>query len=51
MFGGVDLATLKDKDKDEIATLTATSYVAFGVADARNETHVVDFEGCLKSYL
>lgn len=49
--GGFDDQTLADKDAEDIATLAATNFVAFDKSDPRNEIFVVDFEGCLKSYL
>lgn len=51
MFGGMDHATLEEKNKDEIVALTATSYVPFNTDDPRNENYIVDFMGCLKSFL
>lgn len=51
MFGGLDSETLKTKNAVEIAELAATHYVDSDKVDAFNATHVVDFEGCLKSFL
>ncbi|KAL9101991.1 MAG: hypothetical protein Q9163_002820 [Psora crenata] len=49
--GGLDRCTLENSNAAEIATLTATHSVAFDKSDPRNETYVVDFEGCLKAFL
>ena len=52
MFGGgLDAETLGTKNAAEIAELTATHYVGSDKADAFDATYVVDFEGCLRSFL
>ncbi|KAL9128693.1 MAG: hypothetical protein Q9217_002686 [Psora testacea] len=49
--GGLDVCTTENSNAAEIAMLTATHSVAFDKSDPRNETYVVDFEGCLKAFL
>ena len=49
--GGLDPKFLETKTAAEIAELTATQYVDYDKVDAFNSIHVVDFEGCLRSYL
>ncbi len=49
--GGLDAQTLKTKNAAEIADLAAIHYVDSDKVDAFDSTHVVDFEGCLKSFL
>lgn len=50
-FAGLDAQDLKTKNAAEIAELTATHYVESDKVNAFNSVHVVDFEGCLKSFL
>lgn len=51
MFGGLDAETLRTKTAAEIAELAATHYVDPDKVDSFDSTHVVDFEGCLRSFL
>ena len=51
MFGGLDPDALKTKNAAEIAEMAATHYVDSNKVDAIDSIHVVDFEGCLKSFL
>lgn len=51
MFGGLDAETLSTRSAAEIAELAATHYVDPNKVDAFDSTHVVDFEGCLASFL
>ena len=49
--GGLDAETLKDRNAAEIAEMTATHYVDSEKLDAFDSAHIVDFEGCLRSFL
>lgn len=51
MFGGLDAENLKTKSAAEIAEIAATHYVDPDKVDAFDSTHIVDFEGCLASFL
>lgn len=51
MFGGIDAQTFKTGTAAEIAELAATHYVDSDKVDAFDSIHVVDFEGCLRSFL
>ena len=51
MFGGLDANALKSMNAAEIAEMSATHYVDSEKLDAFDASHVVDFEGCLKSFL
>ena len=49
--GGTDRKTLESKNAAEIAELTAKHYVDYDKVDTSSSSHVVDFEGCLRSFL
>ena len=49
--GGLDTELLKDRNAAEIAEIAATHYVDSDKLDAFEIAHVVDFEGCLQSFL
>ncbi|KAL6719295.1 hypothetical protein ACLMJK_003534 [Lecanora helva] len=51
MFGGLDPQAVKTMTAVEIAELAATHYVDSDKVDTFEANHVVDFEGCLKSFL
>ena len=51
MFGGLDATILATKTAAEIAELSATNYVGGDKGRPGDNTWVVDFEGCLKSFL
>lgn len=49
--GGLDRHTLETSSAAEIAELRATTYVGADKIDIGKSDHVVDFEGCLGSFL
>ena len=49
--GGLDTETLETKNAAEIAELRATAFVSSDKTDIGKSGHVVDFEGCLGSFL
>ena len=49
--GGLDTETLETLNAAEIAELHATTYVGSDKNDIGKSDHVVDFEGCLGSFL
>ena len=52
MFGGgLDKETLQNKTAAEIADLAATQFVDNDKVDALDSAYVVDFEGCLRSFM
>lgn len=49
--GGLDRDILETRNAAEIAELRATTYVGSDKFDIGKSDHVVDFEGCLGSFL
>ena len=49
--GGLDTETLETRNATEIAELRATTFVGADKNDIGKSDHVVDFEGCLGSFL
>lgn len=49
--GGLDTETLETMNAAEIAELRATTFVGSNKNDIGKSDHVVDFEGCLGSFL
>ena len=49
--GGLDTETLENSNAAEIAELRATTFVGTDKIDIGKSDHVVDFEGCLASFL
>lgn len=49
--GGLDTETLESSNAAEIAELRATTFVGSDKNDIGKSDHVVDFEGCLGSFL
>lgn len=49
--GGLDAETLETRNAAEIAELRATTFVDSNKNDIGMSDHVVDFEGCLGSFL
>ena len=49
--GGLDTETLETANAAEIAELRATTFVGSDKNDVGKSDHVVDFEGCLGSFL
>ena len=49
--GGLDKETLEASSAAEIAELRATTFVGSDKIDIGKSDHVVDFEGCLGSFL
>ena len=49
--GGLDTESLETGSAAEIAELRATAFVSSEKNDIGKSDHVVDFEGCLRSFL
>ena len=49
--GGIDAETLATRNAAEIDELRATTFVGSDKIDIGKSDHVVDFEGCLGSFL
>ena len=49
--GGLDAETLATRNAADIAELRATTFVGSDKIDIGKSDHVVDFEGCLGSFL
>ena len=49
--GGLDTETLETRNAAEIAELRATAFVGSEKNDIGKSDHVIDFEGCLGSFL
>ena len=49
--GGLDAETLATRNAAEIDELRATTFVGSDKIDIGKSDHVVDFEGCLRSFL
>lgn len=48
---GLDPDALTTENKEDIALMTVTHFLPFDKTDPKNDTYVVDFEGCLRAFL